>query len=283
MRYQTIEVDPIAGAMGAEIGGVDLSQALDNQTFAEIYQAFLDYQLIIFRDQVLTPTQQAAFGRRFGKLNVYPFVQGFEEQPEVFAIVKDKHEERNFGDIWHSDTTYLENPPLGTMLCAKEVPAAGGDTLLANTYLAYETLSDSMKALLDGLVAVNSAGLPRAGGRAERLKQMNSEMKAANIDKAQMQAEHPAIRTHPETGRKAIYVNGAHTARFKGMTEEESRPILSYLFEHAVRPEFTCRLRWRVGTLALWDNRCTQHFAVNDYQGERRVMHRLTIEGDRPR
>jgi taurine dioxygenase len=185
----------------------------------------------------------------------------------------------NFGGIWHSDTTYLELPPMGTMLVAREVPPVGGDTLFANQYLAYEALSDGMKKLLDGLCAVNSSAKANTTRtREDRIK--SDPSRRPNDD---FIAEHPVVRTHPETGRKALYVNVGHTVRFSGMTEEESAPLLDYLFRHQTRPEFTCRFAWRVGSLAFWDNRAAQHNPINDYHGYRRVMHRITLAGDKPR
>ncbi|NKB56321.1 MAG: taurine dioxygenase [Alphaproteobacteria bacterium] len=282
MAEQTIDVRRVAGSLGAEIFGVDLSRDLTNQTYDEIHEAFLDHQVLFIRDQNLTPPQQAAFARRFGPLNEYPFVKGLEDAPEIIEIVKEPDETINFGGVWHSDTTYLDNPPLGTALYALEVPAAGGDTMYANMYDAYDTLSDGMKHMLAPLTGVSSAALRRSGGRAKGIGK-TSTMTPLNMDKAEtITAEHPVIRTHPETGRKALYVNSAHTVCFKGMTEEESKPLIEYLCNHAVRPEFTCRFKWEIGTLAIWDNRCVQHFAINDYHGERRRMHRATIVGDRP-
>jgi taurine dioxygenase len=272
----------VAGSLGAEIFGADLSRDLSNRLHDEIHQAFLDHQVLFIRDQTLTPPQQVAFARRFGPLNEYPFVKALEDAPEIIEIVKEPHEQVNFGGIWHADTTYLENPPMGTVLYALEVPSAGGDTMYANMYDAYEALSDGMKLMLDPLVGVSSAALRRSGGRATGMSKRSS-MTASNLNKADtIMAEHPAVCTHPETGRKALYVNPAHTVRFRDMTEEESKPLIEFLCDHAVRPEFTCRFKWEVGTLAIWDNRCVQHFAINDYHGERRRMHRATIEGARP-
>ncbi len=282
MAGQTIEVKPISGALGAEIAGVDLSAEIDAARFAEIRQALLDHLVIFFRDQTLTPDQQVAVGRRFGPPNRYPFVTGLKETPEIIEILKTEADETNFGGVWHSDTTYLERPPGATMLYAHDVPPAGGDTLFANACKAYDSLSDGMKALLDGLVAVNSAAMRRAGGRTA-LAAGNPAMKITNVAQAdRFEAAHPVVRTHPETGAKALYLNLAHTERFKDMSQAESRPLIEYLSGHIVRPEFTCRFRWRAGSLALWDNRCAQHYAINDYPGQRRRMHRLTIEGERP-
>jgi len=218
-----------------------------------------------------------AFARRMGEPIEYPFVRGIDGFPEVIEVKKLEHERHNFGGIWHSDTTYLDEPPMGSMLLARELPPYGGDTLFANQYLACETLSEGMRRLLEGLVAVNSS----ANADVSRTREDRVKEQARTTE--ELVSEHPVVRTHPETGRKALYVNVAHTACFKGMTKEESAPLLSYLFQHQVKPEFTCRFQWRVGSLAFWDNRCVQHNPVNDYHGYRRVMHRITLAGDRPR
>ena len=279
MRRNSIEIRPLAGAIGAEIFGVDLSAPLDDATLAAIRRAWLKHLVIFFRDQDLPPAEFLAFARHFGQPVEYPFVRGIEGFPEITPVVKLEQERVNFGGLWHSDTTYLETPPTGTMLVAREVPAYGGDTLFANMYLAYESLSAGMQRLLDGLVAVNSSA------KADTTKTREDRMRDGANPAARKEyvAEHPVVRTHPETGRKALYVNGGHTLRFKGMTEEESAPLLRFLFAHQTRPEFTCRFRWQVGSLAFWDNRCAQHNPINDYHGFRRVMHRVTLAGDRPR
>jgi taurine dioxygenase len=274
-----ISVHPTAGALGAEISGVDLAKDLDDETVAAIRRAWLEHLVVFFRDQELTPQQFLDFGRRFGEPIEYPFVKGLPDTPEVIPVLKLEHEAVNFGGIWHSDTTYLEVPPMASMLIGREVPEAGGDTEFASMYMAYETLSDGMKRLLEPLTAVNSSALADVSKtREDRLKD------SARRDAArQYVAEHPVVRVHPETGRRALYVNVAHTERFSGMTREESLPLLRYLFQHQVRPEFTCRFRWRPGSIAFWANRCAQHNAINDYSGHRRLMHRLTLAGNRPR
>jgi len=273
-----MEIHSVAGALGAEILGVDLAR-LDDALVAGIRRAWLDHLVIFFRDQDLTPAQFLAFARRFGEPIEYPFVKGLDDHPEIIPVLKLAHETVNFGGIWHSDTAYLDAPPMASMLIAREVPPAGGDTEFANMYLAYETLSDGMKRVLEGLVAVNSSSAADVSRtREDRIKD------SARVDaKKEYVAAHPAVRVHPETGRKALYVNTAHTIGFDGMTKEESAPLLQYLFRHQVRPDFTCRFRWRPGSIALWDNRCAQHNAINDYQGHRRLMHRITLAGDRPK
>ena len=272
-------VNPVAGALGAEIEGVDLARPLDADVLAAVRRALLDHLVLFFRDQELTPDALLAAARQFGTPIEYPFVKGIEGHPEVIEVAKLEHERVNFGGIWHSDTTYLETPPMGTLLLAREVPAAGGDTLFANMYRACETLSDGLRAILEGLTAINSSA------KADVSRTREDRVRSAPNDGAHrvFEAEHPVLRTHPETGRKALYVNVGHTLRFGGMTEAESAPLLGYLFRHLTQPEFTCRFRWRPGSLAFWDNRAAQHNPINDYHGFRRVMHRVTLAGDRPR
>ncbi len=275
---QTLEVRPIAGALGAEVGGVDLSQELCDSTIAEIRQALLDHLVVFFRDQDLTPARHLAFAKRFGELVEYPLVKGLEGYPEIMNVVKLEHEKHNFGGLWHSDTTYLEKPPMGSILLARELPPYGGDTEFANMYLAYETLSDGMKSLLAPLKGVSVSNLSKV--QKTRQSRLNDGAKLAQ--ETVLTATHPVIRIHPETGRKALYVNGAHTIRFEGLSDEESAPLLEYLFKHQTRPEFTCRFRWEPGSIAFWDNRATQHNPINDYHGFKRIMHRITLAGDKP-
>ena len=271
-----MEVRRLAGALGAEIHGVDLKKDLTDEITAEIRRAFLEHLVIFFHDQPLTPAQFMAFARCMGTPVEYPFVKGIDGFPEVIEVKKLEHERHNFGGIWHSDTTYLAEPPMGSMLLAREVPPYGGDTLFANQYLAYESLSEGMRQLLCGLIAINSSSKADVSRtREDRIKEQGGESK-------EFVGKHPVVRTHPETGRKALYVNTAHTVRFDGMTEEESAPLLQLLFRHQVKPEFTCRFPWHAGSLAFWDNRCTQHNPVNDYHGHRRVMRRITLAGGRP-
>jgi taurine dioxygenase len=279
MAMNGFEVRPLSGSVGAEILDIDLGGEPGHNVIAAIRQTWLDHGVIFFRDQDLPPAKFLAFAKRFGDVVEYPFIKGIEGFPEIIPVVKLEHETKNFGGIWHTDTAYLDTPPMATMLIAREVPPRGGDTLFANTYLAYETLSDGMKRMLEGAIAVNhSAKADVTRTREDRLRDG-----AKPEAKKEFISEHPVVCTHPETGRKALYVNVGHTVRFKDMTEEESAPILNYLFQHQTRPEFTCRFNWRAGSIAFWDNRCVLHNPVNDYHGYRRIMHRVTLAGDKPR
>jgi taurine dioxygenase len=277
-QFDTIHVTPLKGALGAEISGVDLATDLAPETMAEIRRAWLDHLVVFFRDQELDPDHFLAFARRVGEPVEYPFVAGIDGYPEIIEVTKLPHETVNFGGIWHSDTVYLERPPMATMLVARQVPPSGGDTMWSNMYAAYEALSPGMQRLLEGLRAVNSSALADVSKtREDRIRESGDDGDREYV------AEHPVVRTHPETGRKALYVNIAHTLRFVDMTEEESRPLLQYLFAHSVRPELTCRFQWRVGSVALWDNRCAMHNPINDYHGHTRAMHRISLAGDVPR
>jgi taurine dioxygenase len=276
--YAHIDVRPISGALGAEVHGVDVTAASD-AAWDEIRAAFLEHLVLFFPGQKLDAKGVAAAGANFGKLGFYPFIEGLPEEPHVFPLVKEPDARKNFVEGWHSDTTYTEIPPLATVLYAVEVPAVGGDTMFANMYLAYESLSEGMKALLAPLRAVNSTAKRKGGGRSAGNTFKGVTFK--NRDQV-MEGIHTVVRTHPETGRKALYVNELHTVCFEGLSEEESRPILDFLCRHKSRPEFTCRYRWTAGALGVWDNRAAQHYALNDYHGQRREMLRLSIAGDKP-
>ena len=282
-NYQSIEVTPISGALGAEVRGVNLADDLDEAVLADIRRALLDNQVIFFRDQQITPAEQLRFARRWGDIHLHPFMKGMDDYPEILEIVKTPADKKNFGGAWHSDQMFTAKPAMGTMLYAKETPSAGGDTLFANQYLAYESLSDGMRATLGRLKAV-SRGDHFKGHDGKSRKDFYADKLAMQVkDPGEVQTvtTHPLIRTHPETGRKVLYVGG-HVFKFEDMTEAESEPLIDFLMAHSVRPEFTCRFRWEPGSLAFWDNRCTQHFAINDYPNETRRMHRITICGDVP-
>ena len=296
-----IRIAPLSGALGAEICGVDLAAPLDESCFAVIRQALLDYLVIFFPDQELNPDQQRDFAARFGEVDEEPFVYplrmpALEGHPEVYQIVKEPRDRSlNLGGFWHADVTYRECPNLGSVVYIKEAPTHGGDTLFSNQYLAYETLSAGMKEMLEDLRAVHTSAMPY-GGEAARFPALAREhaprpedrtFNASTHARAStdiIEHEHPVVRRHPESGRRSLYVNRAFTSHFSGMNREESRPLLEFLWRHGERLEFTCRYRWRRHCLGIWDNRCVLHFALNDYYGQRRVMHRISIhEPARPR
>ena len=274
-----MKVQKIAGSLGAEITGVDLSQGVSTALAQEIRAVFLEHLVIFFRDQHLSTSQFMALAQSMGEPVEYPFVKGLEGYPKVIEVKKLEHERHNFGGIWHSDTTYLPQPPMGSMLYAQVLPPHGGDTIFANQYQAYDELSEEIKQMLEGLKGISSSAKADVSKtREDRLKTDAKEAKPSSIE-----SHHPVVRTHPETGRKALYVNVAHTAGIVGMPPEQSEPLLQHLFQHQVKPEYTCRFQWRAGSLAFWDNRCTQHYPVNDYHGYRRILHRITLAGDTPR
>jgi taurine dioxygenase len=274
-----IKIKRLAGALGAELSGLDLREPLSARLVTAFRAAFLEHQVVFLRDQPLTSAQYMRFAQTLGEPIEYPFVSGLDGFPMIIEVKKLEHERNNFGGIWHSDTSYLDTPPMASMLLAREVPPHGGDTLFASQYAAYDALSDTFKRLLDGLIGVSSSAKADVSmTREDRIKTDGR----ADI-RSDYLAEHPIVRTHPETGRKSLYVNIAHTVGIKGLANAEARPLLEFLFAHQVKPEFTCRFSWQPASIALWDNRCAQHNPVNDYHGFRRVMHRITLAGDRPR
>tara|TARA_B100000676_G_scaffold310268_1_gene376250 strand:+ start:185 stop:1045 length:861 start_codon:yes stop_codon:yes gene_type:complete len=277
-----VDIRPVAGALGAEVFGIDLGAHLSNSQRDAVHNAFIEHHVLFFREQRMTPNQQLDFTRVFGEPDVYPFMEGLEGTPEVIDIIKTEDDTVNFGGSWHSDTAYMPKPARGTVLYALEVPTQGGDTLFANTAAAYAALSPGMQAMLGRLTGVFSSDNGYGGSRAKAMARLNGMKSAFNAEAASFESEHPIVRTHPETGEKSLYVSRGHTAHFKNMTMEESRPLIEFLANHITRPEFTCRFRWTPGAVAVWDNRTTQHYAVNDYAGHRRHMRRVTMQGDRP-
>ena len=271
---------PLSGVCGAEVDGFDLGGPLDDTTIAAIRTAFNEHHVLVFRDQDLTPEQQIAFGRCFGELDTHPFVEGNAEHPEIVDVITVPDDRANFGGGWHTDVTFLDEPDLGSILYAVELPPAGGDTLFADQHAAYDALSATMQSMLDGLVAVHTAGPQYAEGG---LSTLSKEMRTKNAELAARTVEHPVVRTHPETGRKGLYVNRAFTTRIVGLHRAESDALLDLLVRHATAERFTCRVRWEPGTLTMWDNRSVQHHALYDYAGHRRHMRRITVQGDRPR
>jgi len=271
-----LSIRRVAGALGAEIAGVDLSQELPEATIAAIRQALLDHQVIFFRDQQLTPAQQVAFGRRFGPLNIHPYVAGMADHPEVMEVIKEPGDRVNFGGGWHSDMSFLQTPAIGSILYAVETPDVGGDTLFASQAAAYDALSDGLKATLAGLTAIHSAS--REYAPTGHSAQKRQSMAIAEADGLVGEYEHPVVLVHPENGRKALYVNPAFTLKIAGWKTSESKPLLDYLFQHCRYEGFTCRFNWRPGSVAFWDNRSVWHFALNDYHGHRRHMRRVTVD-----
>ncbi len=268
----------IAGALGARLTGPDLTQPISADLAAQLRAAWLEHGVIFLANQPLSPKQFLAFAHAFGTPVEYPFVKGIEGFPEIIEIKKLENERVNFGGVWHSDTTYLEVPPMGTMLLSKQIPPYGGDTMFANQVAAYEALSPTMKRLLEGLKGIsNSAKADVSKTREDRLRTDGKHEAPKDYV-----AHHPVVRTHPETGAKSLYVNIAHTVGIEGLTDAESAPLLQFLFDHQVKPEFTCRWTWSPDCIALWDNRCVMHNPVNDYHGYRRVMQRITLAGTRP-
>lgn len=276
MRNSHIEVRPTSGAVGAIISGVDLARPLDAGAVDAIRAALNEHGVIFIREQKLSPEQHIAFAERFGPINVNRFFKAAPGYPEIAEVRKEPEQKTNIGGGWHTDHSYDQIPALGSVLLAREVPPRGGDTLFASMALAYDALSPGLKATLETLRAVHSSRhvfgtkSPSAADRAGRI---------VNPELATQDAVHPVVIRHPETGRKTLYVNAGFTTQIEGWTVDESKPFLDMLYAHAKRPEFQYRFQWHVGSMAFWDNRATWHYATNDYHGERRLMHRITIEG----
>lgn len=274
MTYRTINVTPVAGALGAQVTGAQLGD-LDDATFAEIHSAWLEHQVLFFRDQDLSADQHKAFGLRLGGLQVHPFLRSRKDEGHPEIVVFESDAERPFVAAgWHSDVTFLEQPPMASILRAVEVPAWGGDTLWASMYAAYETLSSTLQGLLSGLTAVHDT--------ATTFSRDSYPTEGHASKEKPERTRHPVVRTHPETGRQGLFVNPAFTRKISGMRSAESEALLSFLYAHMALPEFTCRFHWEKNSIALWDNRCTQHRAVADNLSAHRLMERVTIEGDRP-
>jgi taurine dioxygenase len=293
-EYQRITVHPVTGALGAEIEGVDISKPLEKPLLAEIRRALLNHHVLFFRDQQFDTESFARFGETFAPLFEPIYLKAVPGHQFVHKLIREADVPsnlRNVGDRWHSDFSPRECPTFGFALYCLDAPPYGGDTIFANLCLAYDALSDGMKALCERLVVIHSAagmfGRDGAGGgdkKAVLLKGMENTfaVKEEGLTSMSKETEHPLIRIHPESGRRILYITGEYCIRFKDMTESESRPLIDFLNNHAVKPEFTCRFRWRKGSVVLLDNRCTQHYAINDYAGFRREMLRVEMTGDRP-
>ena len=277
MNYSLIDVRPKSGSVGAEIFGVDLNKEISKEQFLEIRRAFGEFGVIFFRDQYLTPDEEIEFAEKWGIININRFFTNVDGYPKIAMVLKEANQKQNIGGAWHTDHTYDTEPAMGSILFAHEVPKKGGDTMFASMYSAYENLSEGLKKTLGGMQARHSSR--HVFGKARASRNDDTVGRIRNSETANQDALHPVIIKHPDTGRKALYVNPTFTLGFDGWTDMESKPLLEYLYEHATKPEFTCRFKWEKGSIAFWDNRSTWHLAINDYHGERRLMHRITIEG----
>ena len=280
-EYKEIEVRPVAGNLGAEIHGVDLREPLSDSVYEEINQALLQHLVIFFRDQDITPEQHKNFGRRFGELHIHPFIPALEGHPEIIELksADDGPAVMSYqSNQWHTDLTYTAEPPMGSILWAQQSPPAGGDTMFLNLYRAFDTLSPKMQEIVSSLTAVHDivASMP-----VDFMEQSWAPKQLESLHKKTPPIEHPVVRTHPETGKKMLFVNANFTSHIKELSRSESAALLTYLYEHIAKPENVCRFNWQTHSLAFWDNRCTQHYAINDYDSLR-VMHRVTVCGDKP-
>ncbi len=277
--YETITVNQLSPAVGAEISGVDIAAGVSDAQMAEIRQAFIENGVIFFRDQDITPDQHIEFAERWGEINVNRFFKAVDTHPRIAEVRKEPDQLKNIGGHWHTDHSYDQIPAMGSILYAREVPEVGGDTLFAGQAAAYEALTEGMQATLRGLRAEHSSR--HAFGNVKPEQTVDGVGgRIGNPEAATQDAVHPVVIEHPLSGRPSLYVNHDFTLRFEGWSDEESKPLLEYLYAHASTAAFTCRFRWAVGSMAIWDNRAVQHCALNDYHGHRRVMHRITIEGE---
>ena len=279
-EFKTIKAVPVSREVGAEISGVDIAAGISDEQFAELKQAYSDHAVIFLRDQDITPDQHIEFASRWGEINVNRFFHPLETHPEIAEVRKEPHQKANIGADWHTDHSYDQIPAMGSILYAREVPSLGGDTLFSSMYAACDALSEGMKKTLLGMRAVHSSRHV-FGEQAYTDRDMEDlGGRLSNTDAATQDAVHPVIIRHPLSGRSALYVNGDFTVKFEGWTKAESQPLLDFLYQHACQYEFTCRFQWQKGSMAIWDNRATHHYAMNDYHGELRLMHRITIEGE---
>ena len=276
MDAQQMMVMPVSGAVGAEVRGIDISRPLPAVTVSALRAALGEHGVLFFRDQALTEAQHIAFAEQFAKININRFFRAVEGWPQIAEVRKEPEQTKNIGGGWHTDHSYDDIPALGSVLYAREVPPSGGDTIFASMFAAYDALSDGLKRTLEGLRAVHSSR--HVFGTQAKLGD-DLKDRLGNAEAATQDAVHPMVITHPISGKKALYVNRGFTTHIEDWTVEESKPLLEYLYQHGARPEFSCRFNWAPGSMAFWDNRATWHLAVNDYQGHRRLMHRITLEG----
>ena len=279
MSYQQITVVRRSPHLGAFVSDVDLSKPLTAETVAEINRALLEFGVLFFRNQSLTKTRHIALGSQFGEIEEPHPVFGFDKKDPRLTIIESKGRVEDAEHYWHSDVSYQEAPSMGSILAAKKIPPYGGDTLFSSMYAAYDTLSAPIKKMLESLTAQHS--FERGWGATFRMRE-GGEDRLHQLKKAFPLMTHPALRTHPETGRTALYVNEYYTARINELSEAESDGLLRLLFHHSQLPDFQVRHQWQVGDVAFWDNRCTQHYASHDYGAEHRIMNRVTLVGDKP-
>ena len=282
MGTATITVERAAGSLGAYVHGIDTSTPLPPGDMAVLHQAILDHLVVFLPEQDIDLDQLERFTDELGGRDVTPYVKPVEGRPYVIRVIKEPTDELNFANAWHTDLSYLPEPPAFTVLHAHEVPPFGGDTIWANQYLAFETLPPALREQLLTLRGVHSAGMAYGTGGFLESVQDKTSMEIEPSAKAYDRHVHPLVIRHPETGRAALYANSVYTIGIEGMPDDEAQPLLQRVFKHSVNENFTCRLRWRSGTIAIWDNRCTQHFAINDYAGERREMFRTSVKGSAP-
>ena len=273
-----MQIEPISPSIGAIIREINISEPVEPDLLAELRAIWLDRKVVIIRGQHLSSEQYIAFARQLGTPDSYPFLKGLERFPEITPVLKKETETVNFGGVWHSDTSYQPCPPMATMLYALELPPVGGDTLFANQVEAYESLSDGLKDTLAKLTIICRPDKAIAmATRADRIAEQGRDTSKDNLI-----GVHPVVRTHPETGKKSLYVNQAHSCHFEGWSMAESDGLLNFIYAHQIKEEFQCRHVWQEGDVAIWDNRCTLHYPVNDYYGHRRLLHRITLKGDKP-
>lgn len=278
-----LQIRPVTPHLGAEVNGISLRHAPDS-ALVEVQEAFATHGVLFFPEQNLSPDDLLAVTARFGEVLRVPYVKGMDSHPDVIAVLKEADERRisTFGGTWHSDFSFLSEPPDATLLQAAELPPVGGDTIWANQYLAYETLSPGLQRMLDPLRAVHTGWPHGTMGPGPDAAVSRSIKMTRNDPSADREVLHPVVRVHPVTGRKALFVNPVYTQRFADMSVAESKPLLDFLHAHCTRPEFQCRLKWQDGMLVMWDNRSTLHLAINDYDGHRRLLYRTTLAGAKP-
>lgn len=275
-EYHHIHVEACTNAIGGVVEGIDLAKDISDDALAELRAAYADRGVLFFRGQNLAPEDHIRFAERWGEININRFFAAVDGYPTIAEVRKEPDQKINIGGGWHTDHSYDEIPALGSILYAREVPRTGGDTLFASMYAAYDALSPGFKKTLESLNAVHSSrhvfGTPAYGEAMEG--------RVGNAEAASQDAVHPVVITHPLSGRKALYVNPGFTLHIEGWSGEESAPLLRYLYAHTAKPEFTYRFHWEAGSIAFWDNRSTWHYALNDYHGQKRLMHRITLEGE---